>query len=498
MNKRKATQLSVEFFVDLSSLLLSNAISYIICIWIDKVPNNTKQAIWVYLISLILSFCVIFFGFSVSMDLSVRNRTREFVAVLRNCLLTYMTLAVALVLTRSDFINGRYMFLLSLEIFIVLSCINRYFTKRLLIRHFSNSGLVSLTGVITIGERAQQYVSELKEDWTRNIKGIALLDAQLDNGEYFYNDSKGDRCCSTVSVKPAAAKKISNVPVVANISNVVDWVRRESLDEVYINIPYEYESEVADIAEEIESMGIVVHINLPSLEKLVEDSEFDNVECEVVAGVPTATLTAARQLSLSAAFIKRFVDIIGGLLGSIISLPVILIVAVPLLIESRGPLIFKQQRVGKNGRVFNIYKLRSMYVDAEERKKELMAQNQMNGFMFKMDNDPRITKVGRFIRKTSIDELPQFWNVLKGDMSLIGTRPPTLEEFSNYESHHKRRLSMRPGITGMWQVSGRSEIKNFEDVVKLDCEYIDNWSFWLDIKIMFKTIRVVLRGIGAE
>lgn len=118
--------------------------------------------------------------------------------------------------------------------------------------------------------------------------------------------------------------------------------------------------------------------------------------------------------------------------------------------------------------------------------------------MFKMDNDPRITKVGKFIRKTSIDELPQFWNVLKGDMSLVGTRPPTIDEFDKYESHHKRRLSMRPGITGMWQVSGRSDIQNFEEVVQLDCEYIDNWSPLLDIKILFKTVWVVLKGSGAE
>ena len=210
---------------------------------------------------------------------------------------------------------------------------------------------------------------------------------------------------------------------------MIDWVKRESLDEVYINVPYEYESKIAQLAEEIESMGIMVHINLPTLEKLVENSEFDNVECTMVAGYPTATLTAARQLPLSAVICKRIVDIIGGFLGSLISVPVILVVAVPLLIESRGPLIFKQPRIGKNGRVFNIYKLRSMYVDAEERKKELLAKNEMNGYMFKMDNDPRITKVGRFIRRTSIDELPQFWNVLKGDMSLVGTRPPTLDEF---------------------------------------------------------------------
>jgi lipopolysaccharide/colanic/teichoic acid biosynthesis glycosyltransferase len=135
-----------------------------------------------------------------------------------------------------------------------------------------------------------------------------------------------------------------------------------------------------------------------------------------------------------------------------------------------------------------------MYVDAEERKKELMADNKMEGFMFKMDNDPRITRVGRFIRKTSIDELPQFWNVLRGDMSLVGTRPPTVEEFKQYRTYHKRRLSMKPGITGLWQVSGRNSITDFEDVVRLDLRYIDNWNIALDIKILFKTVAVVFKG----
>ena len=156
----------------------------------------------------------------------------------------------------------------------------------------------------------------------------------------------------------------------------------------------------------------------------------------------------------------------------------------PLKLESRGPLFFKQKRVGKNGRYFTIYKFRSMYIDAEERKKELMAQNEMKGAMFKMKNDPRITKVGRFIRATSIDELPQFWNVLKGDMSLVGTRPPTIEEFQEYSPYHKRRLALKPGLSGLWQVSGRSDISDFEDVVKLDLQYIDNWSLALDVKII--------------
>ncbi|CBL35513.1 Sugar transferases involved in lipopolysaccharide synthesis [butyrate-producing bacterium SM4/1] len=191
-------------------------------------------------------------------------------------------------------------------------------------------------------------------------------------------------------------------------------------------------------------------------------------------------------------------DILGAAVGICLTVLIGLFVVPAIKLESPGPAVFKQTRIGKNGRKFSIYKFRSMYMDAEERKKELMKQNEMDGLMFKMKDDPRITKVGKFIRKTSIDELPQFFNVLRGDMSLVGTRPPTVDEFERYEEHHKRRLSLRPGITGMWQVSGRSDIQNFEDVVRLDLEYIDNWSVWLDIKILFQTVLVVLLHRGAE
>ena len=139
-----------------------------------------------------------------------------------------------------------------------------------------------------------------------------------------------------------------------------------------------------------------------------------------------------------------------------------------------------------------------MYIDAEERKKELMAQNEMNGLMFKMEDDPRITKVGKFLRKTSLDEFPQFINILKGDMSLVGTRPPTLDEFEQYKTYHKKRLSFRPGLTGMWQVSGRSDITDFEEIVRLDVEYINNWSVSLDIKILIKTVLAVFAESGAK
>lgn len=503
MSKRKAIQKTFEFFIDLWSLAIANILSFIICAFIDRLPVISVHAFSIYAFSLFISFCVIFFGFASPLNLTKRGRLRETLSVLRNCLLIYMTHAVMLVLIRSDLIYGRSLFILSLILFIVFSAFNRYILKRVLIYKFSNSKMARLVGVITVSERSEDFLEKFETDWMRKIKGVALLDAKFENNvyKYRYHEKQADEngnITVMASEEYETVREISGVPVVANMDNFIEWVRSASIDEVFINLPYNYQHDMKKSIEEIESMGITVHINLPSLENIVEESEFDNVECAMFGGYPTATLSASEPLSLTMSFLKRLMDIAGGLAGLLISLPIIAITAIPLLIESPGPLIFKQPRVGKNGRIFNIYKLRSMYVDAEERKKELMDENKMEGLMFKMDNDPRITKVGKFIRKTSIDELPQFWNVLKGDMSLVGTRPPTVDEFEQYESHHKRRLSMRPGITGMWQVCGRSDIQNFEEVVKLDVKYIDNWSLWLDIKILLKTFGVVLRGSGAE
>lgn len=175
-------------------------------------------------------------------------------------------------------------------------------------------------------------------------------------------------------------------------------------------------------------------------------------------------------------------------------------------LKSPGPIFFAQERIGKNGKRFKMYKFRSMYMDAEERKKELMKQNRVqDGLMFKMENDPRIIGsekgpgkgIGNFIRKTSIDEFPQFWNVLKGEMSLVGTRPPTIDEWVKYDLHHRARLAVKPGITGMWQVSGRSDITDFEEVVRLDTGYIENWSIGLDIRILLQTVKAVFKGEGS-
>ncbi len=193
-------------------------------------------------------------------------------------------------------------------------------------------------------------------------------------------------------------------------------------------------------------------------------------------------------------FIKRDLDLIVGIIGFPFFLVACVIFGPIIKATDKGPVFYTAERIGKGGQLFKMYKFRSMYADAEERKKELMDKNEMNGLMFKMDNDPRVTPIGRILRKTSLDEFPQFYNILKGDMSLVGTRPPTLDEFKDYTYYHKKRLSFRPGLTGMWQVSGRNDITDFEEIVKLDIEYIDDWSLLLDLKILFKTLVMAFKG----
>ena len=194
---------------------------------------------------------------------------------------------------------------------------------------------------------------------------------------------------------------------------------------------------------------------------------------------------------------KRAIDIIGAGSGLLLLSPVIVIVACAIKFTSKGPIFFSQKRVGKNGELFDMYKFRSMVVNAEELKEKLAHQNEMSGPMFKMKDDPRVTKVGKFIRKTSLDELPQLWNVLKGDMSLVGPRPSLPKEVAQFEKWMYKRLSVKPGLTCFWQVSGRNNI-DFEDWMKLDIKYVDERNIWIDIKLIFKTVLVLFGDKNAS
>ena len=282
-------------------------------------------------------------------------------------------------------------------------------------------------------------------------------------------------------------------PVFCGESAIEDFAQLNWVDEALFSIPTEL-ALPDKLIENFGIMGITVHIKLA---RVADDSS--NQIVEKLEGY-TVLSTSINMVSAGQLIFKRTMDICGGLVGMLLTGIIFIFVAPIIYIKSPGPIFFKQVRIGKNGKKFNIYKFRSMYMDAEERKKELMAQNDIkDGMMFKMDNDPRIIKgIGNFIRDYSLDEFPQFWNVLKGDMSLVGTRPPTVDEWEKYEMHHRSRLAFKPGLTGMWQVSGRSNITDFEEVVRLDTEYIKKWSPGLDIKILFKTVAVVLGKVGSK
>ena len=285
-------------------------------------------------------------------------------------------------------------------------------------------------------------------------------------------------------------ENICDIPVVAGRDGIIEYIQKNIVDEVFIDLPNE-EKAVERLMNQIVSMGLTVHINLFRVGSAVENKRIYSLGQYMVV---SSTMRFAEPWQM---LIKRVMDIVGALIGLVFTGIAFIIFAPVIYYQSPGSVLFSQDRVGRNGRIFKIYKFRTMYPDAEKRKKELMKYNKMRGFMFKVENDPRIIPIGHFLRKKSIDELPQFWNILKGDMSLVGTRPPTVDEYRQYEIHHKKRLAMKPGLTGLWQTAGRNEIVDFDQVVAMDTKYITEWTLTMDIKIIWKTIFTVLNGKGA-
>ena len=410
-----------------------------------------------------------------------RGHYKDFVVTVQHGVILGACLLLYLFMLQEGQRYSRLALVLNFVIYILLTYLVRELWKYLLKKKMEDGEGRSLLLVVS-ADVVSSVVESMKEhNYARyKIAGIAVIDKEM-TGKY-----------------------IDGVKVVANMENAAEYVCKEWIDEVLIvtssAIPYPKE-----LIEQFTETGVTVHLNLAKVQSVSGKKQF--VE---KVGDYTVLTTSINYASTMDLMLKRLMDIAGGLAGCLITGILCIFVAPAIYIASPGPIFFAQERVGKNGRKFKMYKFRSMYMDAEERKAELMKDNKLgDGKMFKLDFDPRVignkilpdgthkTGVGDFIRRTSLDEFPQFINVLRGDMSIVGTRPPLVSETNLYELHHRARLAIKPGITGMWQVSGRSDITDFEEVVRLDEEYITNWNIGLDIKILLKTVMVVLRKDGS-
>ena len=424
---------------------------------------------------------IVIFAYGTMKSVLKRGYYRDFVVTVKHSIMIGALAILYLFLLQQGQAFSRLTLILTVVIYLVLTYVVRELWKKLLRKQMADGGERKLL-IITSEDVAEQVVSNMQENnYARySIAGVVVIDADW------------------------TGRTINGIPVVANEENAAMYVCQEWIDEVLIVIsevlPYP-----SELIEKLTETGVTVHLNLAKITNVTGKKQF--VE---KVGNYTVLTTSINYASTKQLMLKRLMDIAGGLVGCILTGIICIFVGPAIYIASPGPIFFAQERVGKNGKKFKMYKFRSMYMDAEERKAELMKDNKLgDGKMFKLDFDPRVignkilpdgthkTGIGDFIRRTSLDEFPQFFNVLKGDMSIIGTRPPLISETSLYELHHRARLAIKPGITGMWQVSGRSDITDFEEVVRLDKEYIENWNIGMDIKILFKTVLVVFKKDGS-
>ena len=434
---------------------------------IPKYLFNTFIRFGIILLIIYLLICLISNAYK---DILHRNKWLELIQTVFQVGFTLVILLLFLYITKQSAVLSRWVFIMTAVFGIVL-----IWPARVLWKHFIRMRLLRNN----VGGREQMLL----------ILDSASLEAsahQIFNKKYQTYDF-----CGIVTDDPSlVGQEIEGIPVVAEINDLEEYVLANIVDDVLISLDNAEMS--ALLIDYFLEMGIVVHMAIMNSESPLPNARLEEIGDTFVL---TTSFSAASPWQL---LVKRIADIIGGLIGCLITGIAFLFVAPMIKKADPGPVFFHQTRIGKNGRRFELYKFRSMYRDAEERKEELMDLNEMEGPMFKIKDDPRILPgIGTRIRNWSIDELPQFWNILKGDMSLVGTRPPTVEEFACYEPHHKARLSFRPGLTGLWQVSGRNRIDEFEEIVRLDTEYIKNWSLREDFAIILKTFVVVLKRKGS-
>ena len=419
-------------------------------------------------------------SFNVFQNILWRGYYKEFINSVKTVILVMFSLVFYLFLIQQGGTFSRFVLIATTGYYwgfsYLFRCLRKYYLRK---KGIANQGKKSLI-IVTTRDKAEATLNQLLEKtlYEFSIMGIILTDCVENPGG-----------------------KLGDVPIVAGQENAVEYICRDWVDEVFLDVP-EVDSFCKKLIQAIVDMNMVVHMRIGN----DEDFPLQKKTVQRIGDCTVITMSSSIR-SMKDAAIKRFIDIVGGLIGCLFTGILFLFLAPIIYIQSPGPIFFSQMRVGRNGKLFRIYKFRSMYMDAEERKKELARFNEVeDGRMFKIENDPRIIGsekgpgkgIGNFIRHTSLDEFPQFLNVLKGDMSLVGTRPPTLDEWELYNPYHRGRLSIKPGLTGMWQVSGRSDVQDFEEVVALDRKYISEWSLSLDIRILLKTVIIVVKGAGAK
>ncbi len=457
--------------VDFICMLLSYVVATIMYNLLDSrnlafFRTNFLSSSLIYTIAFLV---VALFLSNKSAQIARRSNLEEVYNVIKSNLIFSIVLGAFIFImgTANNFSRGVFVLTVLIDIFV--GSIGRFILKSNLTRLFDNAKKSVL--LITTTKYLMSSIEKVNVSGSMNyrINSIIVVDDNM------------------------SGQIIEGIKVVGDINDIVSYSQMNVVDEVLFFLDNGWWKKVENTIIELQDMGIRVSISVPA----IIDLNYYKKTVGIIGNIPVVSCYISDVESETLVF-KRILDIIGGFIGSVFAIIVIIIFGPIIKLTSKGPILFKQKRVGLNGRYFYIYKLRTMCNDAESKKQELMGENQMEGHMFKMDNDPRVTGIGKFLRATSLDEFPQFFNVLKGDMSLVGTRPPTVAEFKSYKPQHKRRLSMKPGITGMWQVSGRSNITNFEKVVELDLDYIDNCTVALDLKIIAKTFVVVLGKVGSK